>query len=54
MRKGYTAYDFQGVFQAVFNFATLDLSAFYFDIRKDVLYCSRKDDPTRRAGRRQR
>ena len=39
VRQGYAAYDFQGVFQAVFTFATVDLSAFYFDIRKDVLYC---------------
>jgi isoleucyl-tRNA synthetase len=27
----------------VFNFATTDLSAFYFDIRKDVLYCDRAE-----------
>ncbi|MEM9754716.1 MAG: class I tRNA ligase family protein, partial [Pseudomonadota bacterium] len=39
LRAGYDAYDFQGVFQEVFTFATSDLSAFYFDIRKDVLYC---------------
>ncbi|MEM1065652.1 MAG: isoleucine--tRNA ligase [Pseudomonadota bacterium] len=39
VRTGYTAYDFQGVFQALFNFATVDLSSFYFDIRKDALYC---------------
>ena len=39
VRSGYAAYDFQGVFQALFNFATVDLSSFYFDIRKDVLYC---------------
>ena len=39
VRDGYTAYDFQGVFQAIFTFATVDLSAFYFDVRKDVLYC---------------
>ena len=39
VRAGYAKFDFQGVFQAVFNFATLDLSAFYFDIRKDALYC---------------
>jgi isoleucyl-tRNA synthetase len=39
VRKGYAAYDFQGVFQAVFTFATTDLSAFYFDVRKDTLYC---------------
>ncbi|UYV36328.1 isoleucine--tRNA ligase [Rhodobacteraceae bacterium D3-12] len=39
VRSGYRAFDFQGVFSAVFNFCTVDLSAFYFDIRKDVLYC---------------
>lgn len=39
VRTGYAVYDFQGVFQALFTFATLDLSAFYFDIRKDALYC---------------
>jgi isoleucyl-tRNA synthetase len=50
VRKGYAAYDFQGVFQAVFNFATLDLSAFYFDIRKDALYCD-GDTERRRAAR---
>ncbi len=50
VREGYAAYDFQGVFQAVFNFATLDLSAFYFDIRKDVLYCD-GDTAERRAAR---
>ena len=45
VREGYAAYDFQGVYSAVFNFATVDLSSFYFDIRKDVLYC---DGPTER------
>ncbi|MFY9239372.1 MAG: isoleucine--tRNA ligase [Roseovarius sp.] len=50
VRTGYAAYDFQGVFQALFNFCTLDLSAFYFDIRKDVLYCD-GDSPERRAAR---
>ena len=39
VREGYAKFDFQGVFQAVFTFATVDLSAFYFDIRKDALYC---------------
>ena len=39
VRAGYRAFDFQGVFQAIFTFATSDLSAFYFDIRKDALYC---------------
>ncbi len=45
VRAGYDAYDFQGVFRAVFEFATVDLSAFYFDIRKDALYC---DGPSNR------
>ncbi len=51
VRKGYAAFDFQGVFQQIFNFCTLDLSAFYFDIRKDVLYCDRVDSTRRRAAR---
>ena len=50
VRTGYSAYDFQGVFQALFNFCTVELSAFYFDIRKDVLYCD-GDTPERRAAR---
>jgi isoleucyl-tRNA synthetase len=50
VRKGYDAYDFQGVFQQIFNFCTLDLSAFYFDIRKDALYCD-GDTARRRAAR---
>ncbi|MCF6444952.1 isoleucine--tRNA ligase [Nereida sp. MMG025] len=42
VREGYAKYDFQGVFRAIFDFATLDLSSFYFDIRKDALYCDGK------------
>lgn len=38
-RAKITQYDFHGVFALLYNFCTLDLSAFYFDIRKDVLYC---------------
>ena len=50
VRTGYAAFDFQGVTQALFNFATVELSAFYFDIRKDALYCD-GDTPRRRAAR---
>ena len=50
VRDGYARFDFQGVFQAVFTFATSDLSAFYFDIRKDALYCD-GDTLNRRAAR---
>ncbi len=49
--KGYAAYDYQKVFQALFQFATVDLSAFYFDIRKDALYCDAATSPRRRAAR---
>ena len=50
VRKGYASFDFQGVFSAVFNFATVDLSSFYFDVRKDALYCD-GDSLRRRAAR---
>ncbi|RPE67113.1 isoleucyl-tRNA synthetase [Pacificibacter maritimus] len=50
VQKGYRAFDFSGVWQAVFTFATVDLSAFYFDVRKDALYCD-GDTLNRRAAR---
>lgn len=50
VREGYARYDYQGVFQALFNFCTVDLSAFYFDVRKDVLYCD-GDTLRRRSAR---
>ncbi|MFN0024323.1 MAG: isoleucine--tRNA ligase [Parvularculaceae bacterium] len=51
VRKGYDAFDFKGVWRAVFDFATLDLSAFYLDIRKDSLYCDHPSADRRRAAR---
>ena len=51
VREGYAKYDFQGVFQKLFTFATTDLSAVYFDIRKDVLYCDAPTSVRRRACR---
>ncbi|MGD9865058.1 MAG: isoleucine--tRNA ligase, partial [Pseudodonghicola sp.] len=48
VRDGYAGFDFQSVFQSVFTFATVELSAFYFDIRKDALYCD-GDTARRRA-----
>ncbi len=50
VRNGYAKFDFQGVLSAVFTFATVDLSAFYFDVRKDVLYCD-GDTLRRRSAR---
>ncbi|WP_108501779.1 isoleucine--tRNA ligase [Paracoccus indicus] len=51
VRSGYDRFDFQGVFQTLFQFCTLEMSAFYFDIRKDALYCDAADSPRRRATR---
>jgi isoleucyl-tRNA synthetase len=51
VRAGYEEFDFTRVFSLVFNFATTDLSAFYFDIRKDVLYCDSRASFRRRAAR---
>jgi isoleucyl-tRNA synthetase len=49
VREAYAAYDFKRVVQAVSTFMTVDLSAFYFDIRKDALYCDAWSSATRRA-----
>src|SRR5204862_144765 len=39
VRRSIAEYDFHGLFTALHNFCAVDLSAFYFDIRKDRLYC---------------
>ncbi len=44
-------HDHKWVFSTLFNFCTLDLSAFYFDIRKDALYCDPLGSTRRRACR---
>ncbi len=49
VREGYATFDFKRVFHALLNFAVNDLSAFYFDIRKDTLYCDPYDSVARRA-----
>jgi isoleucyl-tRNA synthetase len=49
VREGYWAFDFKRAFHALLNFAVNDLSAFYFDIRKDALYCDPYASLTRRA-----
>ena len=47
----YGNFDFGLVNSTLFNFCTNDLSAFYFDIRKDSLYCDRIDSVRRRSCR---
>ncbi|GHC53876.1 isoleucine--tRNA ligase [Neogemmobacter tilapiae] len=51
VREGYAQYDFQGVFQKLFTFASTDLSALYFDIRRDAFYCDGPESHTRRSAR---
>jgi isoleucyl-tRNA synthetase len=49
VRRGYADFDFKRVFAALNAFMTVDLSAFYFDIRKDTLYCDPISSTTRKA-----
>ena len=51
VREGCNNFDFHGVYVALHNFCINDLSAFYFDVRKDVLYCDRADSSRRRSVR---
>jgi isoleucyl-tRNA synthetase len=51
VRKAYDDYDFKRIFHALSNFMNIDLSAFYFDIRKDTLYCDAPSSIRRRACR---
>ncbi|MCH1541931.1 MAG: isoleucine--tRNA ligase [Alphaproteobacteria bacterium] len=51
VRDNYSYFDFRKIYQALFNFMTVDLSAFYFDIRKDTLYCDADSSLERRACR---
>ncbi len=51
VRKSCTEYDFHRMYRELHDFCALDLSAFYFDIRKDCLYCDAVTDPRRRAAR---
>ena len=37
------------LYKELLNFCTLDLSAFYFDIRKDTLYCDPIDSEKRKS-----
>ena len=51
VRRCCNEFDFHTMFTALHNFCAVDLSAFYFDMRKDSLYCDRRDNTTRRAAR---
>ncbi|EPD52865.1 isoleucyl-tRNA synthetase 1 [Paenisporosarcina sp. HGH0030] len=49
VRKAYDKYDFPSVYHAVNNFVSSDLSSFYLDIAKDVVYIEGEDNSHRRA-----
>jgi isoleucyl-tRNA synthetase len=51
LRRAFAEFDFHGLFKELHNFCAVDLSAFYFDIRKDRLYCDAACDIRRRAVR---
>ena len=47
--KAYGEFDYKRIFAALSHFMTTDLSAFYFDVRKDALYCDPVSSQTRKA-----
>jgi len=49
VRKGYDAFDFKRIAKALIDFTVVELSAFYFDIRKDALYCEAPSSVKRKA-----
>jgi isoleucyl-tRNA synthetase len=51
VRAAWNDYDFKRALSAVVDFANLDLSALYVDVRKDALYCDSPDSLRRRANR---
>ncbi|WP_298170906.1 isoleucine--tRNA ligase [Novosphingobium sp.] len=51
LRQAIADFDFNTYTRVLIDFCNEDLSAFYFDIRKDCLYCDAPADPKRRAYR---
>jgi isoleucyl-tRNA synthetase len=51
LRKAVADFDFNTYVRTLLDFCNEDLSAFFFDIRKDCLYCDAPSDPKRRAYR---
>jgi isoleucyl-tRNA synthetase len=49
VREGYDAFAFKKIARALIDFSNVELSAFYFDVRKDVLYCDAPSSLKRRA-----
>ncbi|HEY4192071.1 MAG TPA: isoleucine--tRNA ligase [Mesorhizobium sp.] len=49
VRSGYDAFEFKRITRALLDFMVVELSAFYFDIRKDALYCEGPSSVKRKA-----
>ncbi len=49
VRKGYDAFDFKRIARNLLDFMVVELSAFYFDIRKDALYCDAPSSVRRKS-----
>ncbi len=47
--NAYEKYNFQEVYKSTVNFVSFDLSNFYLDFTKDILYIEKEDDITRRS-----
>ena len=47
--KYFKNYDYHNLYKELLNFCTVDLSSFYFDIRKDTLYCDPIDSKKRKS-----
>jgi len=50
-KEAIDGFDLNPFYMKLLHFCATELSAFYFDIRKDSLYCDRAEDPRRRAAR---
>ncbi len=49
VNKGYDNFDFKRIVRALMDFMVVELSAFYFDVRKDALYCDAPSSTRRKA-----
>jgi isoleucyl-tRNA synthetase len=49
VRAGYDAFEFKRITRTLIDFMVVELSAFYFDIRKDSLYCDAPSSVKRRS-----
>ncbi|OAS83410.1 MULTISPECIES: isoleucine--tRNA ligase [Metabacillus] len=49
VKDSYDQYEFAAIYHAVHNFCTIELSSFYLDFAKDVLYIESKENQERRA-----